>query len=419
MKKLILLSIMLLVASFAEAKFALPHGAEILGAGSSLAASYMDALIAKYNKIFPCPQFVYKQSPAALFSEAAGVDRVIDGTVTFAVSDTPLSAATINSAPDCLLQIPFILGSLSIIYRTPTGFTPSNPIWPNHLNISPADLCTIYTDAASTITWSVLLSRQYNGAQVCSGTGCTDLVKAYARSDSATETGLFTQYLDCSNPSGATTACNQYARSANPNGPFFAPVVPTWSTNVLPASGSNGIAQAVAAADGLGGRPNGAIGYVDSVVACEFGFIPGSMNQPAVGFPFGVAGLYSGTGTILDQINYVQPTTTTVQAANPDCIAGTFLCVVGAYPIVFEELFVLYAGQPDSLFACNIAQFIQFALTQGQKICGATPLQTDCITDGFEQLTTIHSAICDPCLEPCNPCLGQTCPLPECPPCKS
>jgi len=424
MKRLILSGILILLAVYPKTTYTVVNGATINGAGSAFAASYMDTLIQKYNAIFPCPQFVYKQKPAHLYEGSTnGVNRVLEDTLTFAVSDTPVLSTVIGSTPDCVLQIPFILTSLVIIYRLPNDFSYTsgnsvlrpNATWQGHLNLQPSDLCTIYTDAVGLI-WggaSGVLRQGYNGSQTYNTANST--IKAFARSDSAVETGLFVRYLRCAGVcqsfSGASNVTN------NQNGPFCNTGAPgQWSTtNVTCVQGEDGVANAVLTADGLDGRPNGAIGYVRKDTAYKYGFIPGSPN----GIPLGIAGLYVGAGPISSPANYVQPTNAATHAAAPGCTGGEFLCVTGAYPIVVQEVFVLFATQPDSLTACNIAQFIQFALTHGQKIPGFNPITRDCVTQSLTKIDQIRSAICKPCVEPCNPCLDQTCPLPTCPPCKS
>jgi len=420
MKQLLVACTLILLGTCVEATFTAPVGAEIHGAGSTLAAGYMSALISQYNKLFPCPKFVYKQTPTGVNAGSLnGFNRLIDGSVAFAVSDTPLTDTMLASSPNCLLQIPFILKSLSIIYNLPSDF-PTNPIsvWPGHLNISPEDLCVIYTSGA--LNWggagtTGLLNRLYNGNQSYNPTPATQ-VKAYARADSSDDTGLFVQYLGCANAPASGT-CLTFLNNVTPtnqNGPFCSGIQPTWNVTGPTASvtcviGADAIAQQVAT------HP-GSIGYVQTDVAYNRGFFPGSPT----GIPVGVAGLFisgstatGGNPTPQDNAaNYTQPTTSTVQAAMTDCAGNTYLCINDAYPIVVGETFIVKAMQPDTFTACNLAQFITYALTQGQKIGGFTPLEGGCISKSLGLADEIQSAICEPCIEPCNPCLNQTCPLP-------
>jgi len=409
--KQVLLSFTLLIALSMEATTSAPFGAEILGAGSTLTATYMNALASAYNRSFPCPTLVYKQTPSKLYSGSTqGILRVLDNSVTFSVSIHPLSASIVNDAPDCLLQIPFVITSLSIIYRLPTDFTtPIVPAaWQGRLLLSTAHLCGIY---AGTQTWVQVLTDAVNGQAGYAG---ATLVKAFAPADSTDETRLFINYLKCAipNPVGiCATFLNSYNVQNNPSGPFCTnPNLGQWGANVTCLQGgSKAIAQAVQATPG-------SIGYIGTDAAYAYGYLPGSPN----GIPLGVAALYNGIGAPSSAANYTPPTTAAVQAAVQDCTPGELLCKTGAYPIVDIESFILYQAQPVDLITCNIAQFMLFALTEGQKIMspGYLPLPTGCITSSLSQLDKLQSAICEPCIPPCNPCLNETCPLPCFSPCK-
>jgi len=431
MKKLIVSSILLLSAVSAEAKFANPFGAEIDGAGTSTVVSYMNALISKYKKSYPCPKFVYKQVPASMYSGSEnGVNLVLKDAVAFSVSINQLSSTTVKDAPDCLLEIPFILTSLSIIYNLPSDFTMGNADWPGHLNISPADLCTIYTGNPG-LTWGGapgvgLLNRLYNGNQGYAG---GSFVKPFARLDSADETELLVKYLTCSNQPLSGT-CATFLTAANvtgdPTGPFCpAANIPVngirWGLPVTCVQGSDTLANTVIATPG-------SVGYVMTDVAVAHGFSLPSSGTTG-GIPLGIAGLFihgsasftsPQQGPLDNPLNYGQPIPALVQAAATDCSGGTLLCTNFAYPIVDAELFVVYATQSVDLITCNIAQFIQFALTEGQKIVlpGFVALPSGCISQNLALLDQMRSAICEPCVPPCNPCLNQTCPLPSCLPCK-
>jgi len=435
MKRLIIPCVVLLCAGKIEAAFTAPFGATLDGAGSTLGATYLNNLINAYNKSYPCPTIVYKQKPASIYAGSQnGVLRALDDTVTFGVSIDPLSSITLEDAPDCILQIPFTLASLSIIYNLPSNFgpgtaNPANGNWPNHLNIAPFDLCQIYTASAASqiVPWGTpsmlgLLNRLYNGAQIYTGGS----VLAFARADSSDETSLLVQYLQCSKttPLNVNLNCDAFITAANvttnPSGPFCNTNPGRWGSVVSCVSGgSDAIARAVA-------MTPGSIGYVGTDVAYDQGFFP---IPTANGIPKGVAGLFIQGSTNYtspqqdpqqNPANYTLPVSTAVQAAVTDCVGGRYLCEIGAYPIVDMELFILNATHTDDIITCNIRQFIQFALTVGQDIPGgfAAPA-SGCLCEGIAQLDKLSSAICEPCVRPCNPCLNQPCPpLPSCIPCK-
>jgi len=416
MKRLLVPSLLLLSAASIHGKFSAPANAEVSGAGSTQVVDYMKALTKKYNGEVPCPKIVYKQSPTSLYAGSEnGINRVLDASVTFAISDYPVPSS-INTTSDTLLQIPFMLSSLSIIYRLPTTFTAGGN-WPGHLNISPVDLCAIYTGS---LGWNDLVSRLYNGAT--NTVPGNPVIKSFARSDSAYETALFVQYLNCSTTALTCSFAFNSAVVNNPNGPFCSGA-PTWNlANVTCVNGSDAVANAVFGANGTGTNPNGAIGYVFTQVAIAHGF-PIPTTGPTGGIPLGIAGLFVPGSTSYtspqqsaqdNPQNYTQPTTAAVQAAAAASCTGDLLCNTGAYPIVNAELFVLYATQSSTLAACNIAQFITYALTIGQKIItpGFAPLTTACSTESLLLVDQIVAALCDTCTKICNPCDDQPCPLP-------
>jgi len=284
--------------------------------------------------------------------------------------------------------------------------------WQGHLNIAPADLCSIYT---STLTWGAVINALYNGTQGYAGSFQNTAIKAFARAESADETSLLVNYFSYAGVCASFTTQTNVA--ANPSGPFCGTAPGTWDPSVQCKHGTDAVAQAVAATEG-------SVGYVGTGSACQYGFFPGSTN----GAPLGVAGLFI-TGSVAytspqqnpyeNPLNYTQPVLLSILAAViDDCTGGEHLCVQGAYPIVTAESFVLFATQPNKLIACNIAQFIQFALAQGPTICGFVHIPGECVGEHLAFLDQIHSAICDPCIEPCNPCANQQCPLPSCLPCK-
>jgi len=413
MKRLLVLSFMLLSGASTHATFAPPFGTEMLGAGSSFVPRYMNKLIARYSKSYSCPQIVYKQRSASLFAGSDnGIARVIDDSVTFAVSDNPLSEDSVEGT-DCLLQIPFILAPLVIIYHLPLSFEITNPsLWQGYLVIKSFDLCTSYTLG---MVWGSILGFQ--GAAVVGA----PYIQGFARSDSCTETGLFVKYLRCASNPPFASDCQAFIDApnvvSNPNGPFCNTSPAQWQPNEVTCLPSNdAIAQAVLATPG-------SIGYVDIETARAYGFLPGSPN----GVPFGVVGLFITGSTAYtspqtspedNPANYEQPTNALVKAAATDCTGGDYICKPNAYPIVNMELFVLKATQPVDLITCNIIQFIQYTLTFGQQLGALTPLPCECQRESLALLDQVSSAICEPCVPPCNPCLGQTCPLPSClPPC--
>ncbi len=206
MKKLAILSVALLTCVSVSAQFRPAFGSTIRVGGSTLAENYMDAAISLYNTIFPCPTFVYKQT--AEFSDSfRGRYDVYNGSLDASVADFLAPASETRNLPDCFLQIPFILSSVSVIYNLPASVTQSNGTTYNPatcltpagvLRLTGEDLCRIYTGATSADTlWETYLAKPYNCNVSFSS---TNRITPFARGDASGTNQAFTTYLnDCGN----------------------------------------------------------------------------------------------------------------------------------------------------------------------------------------------------------------------------
>ena len=355
MKRVLLLSSLLFAFSGLQAQLPVPFGGTIQGAGSSQANPFMQALVKKYNSIFPCPVFTYTAS-----SSGAGRLAVYNGQVTFAVSDTfaPASEAV---QPDTFLQIPFILSSTAIIYNLPADFSaPAGFV----LKLTAADLCAIYGTGG--VTWQSILTNANNN-QVYNNPN--SLIEPFARSDNSGTTGLFSGYLACSGTTSTTVAqfINWPGVAA---GDFVA--------------GSSAMTAAVFS-------NAGSIGYVGTGDAIPAGFTTTAKNialLPDAGNP-----AFFLSPTVNANVAAAQ-----VGAATADACTS-LLCVPGAYPIVSAELLDVFATQPTTFIACNVEQFIAFTLSEGQKlgVTGFVPMTQACLAIS-RQLNDISAAIEKPCI---------------------
>ncbi len=397
MKKLAILSLALLTSVSVSAKYAPSYGSTISIGGSTLAENYMDAAISLYNTIFPCPTFVYKQT--AEFSDSfRGRYDVYNGLLDASVSDFLAPATETRNLPDCFLQIPFILSSVSVIYNLPASVTQSNGSTYNPatcltpagvLRLTGEDLCRIYTGATNADTlWETYLAKPYNCNVSFSS---TNRITPFARGDASGTNQAFTTYLnDCGN----CTAVN----AGDPKPHFL---------NVTTADKVYSSAEMIEEIRKTGGS----IGYV--------GTGANLISLPTVPAALLLQGGLMPPTDNLHQNDFISPTDDeAIQNAQIDSVINNQVCndlicqfaphsnPGHVYPIVTAEYFDLFGTQPIEWIACNLTQFIVFLLTQGQKlgVRGFVPMTQDCLNASKILLDSIAPAICKPCVEPCIPC---------------
>ncbi len=409
MKKLAILSVALLTCVSASAKFTPSFGSTIKLGGSSNANAYMDAVIALYNDIFPCPTFVYKQGP--LFTDDfVGRKDVYNGMLDASVSDFKAPSSETANLPDCFLQIPFILSSVSIIYNIPptvtnaSGFVYHLPadLVDGVLRLTASDLCQIYTSGV-TVYWETYLAKPYNVSD--STLLLNTQMFRFARTDANGTNQAFTTYLhDCGNCS--RVIANDPNPTNNPNTLFEFDAGASSSADMI-----SGVATA-----------GDSIGYIGT----------GSNLAAFPNLPLPAAFLLGGGLTDGFNLNhFVGPNFANVQAAqinNPNCT--NLICqpsedpnvtpgAIVTYPLVIAEYIDLFGPQVTEWFACNLSQFIQFLLMDGQKISvpGFVPMTQSCLSASRESLDSISAVICEPCIEPCIPCDSPAICTPNCPTC--
>ncbi len=411
MKKLSILAIALLTVAGVSAKYAPNYGATINLGGATLAAPYMKAAIALYNSIFPCPTVTYKQT--ALFAGSGnGRAAVYNGTLDASVSDAVAPATETANLPDCFLQIPFILSSVSIIMNPPATVLDSMgntfTVIPANIRLTGADLCAIYTandleDPA--IYWETYLAQPYNANTALTMPGYTappeynaTQINIFARLDNSGTSAIFTTYLNTSGDCTSVPANTQTIFTGNPPTSTIFPLA-------SPVTGSSGMLSAVNATQN-------SMGYVGT----------GDNLAQTAPLPTALLAVSNATLPTPPTSDFVSPTNINVMAAqinNPSCT--DLVSQPNAYPMVEAELFDVFGTQATSWLSCNISQFILFLLTQGQKlnVPGFVTMTQACLTASLLNLDSISTAICNPCVPQCIPCASpEVCPV-TCPTCPS
>lgn len=268
------------------------------------------------------------------------------------------------------MQIPFILSSTAIVYNLPADFVaPAGFV----LKLTATDLCNIYGTGG--VTWQSILNNANNGQAYANA---ALLIEPFARSDNSGTTGVFSGYLAC-----AGTTCTTVAQFINWPGVAAGDFV----------AGSAGITTAVSATPG-------SIGYVGTGDALSAGFTTTTKNialLPAV-----------NSGVFLSTTVNANVAAQTGASTLVECTA--LLCVDDAYPAVSAELLDVFATQPTTFIACNVEQFIAFALSEGQKlgVPGFVPMTVNCLA-ASRTLNNISAAIEKPCQPICSPCITACC----------
>ncbi len=321
----------------------------IKGAGSFDLKPFIDRNIARYNKIYPCPCFTYK-SDKSCFGSEDGREALYSYRVSFAGSDIAATRSEQDRQPDCILSIPIVFSAISVVYNLPTD-DPCCKFPRNFtLRLTEEDIIDIFF-RKKCVSWASLLRRPYNN--ICyKGDAYIQAIYPCA----ASELSTVLAYLLCW----------------------------PWNCKGENQCTSNNVAARVKAT-------HGTIGYTTFAQAQE------------------CCARSAEIESIYDCTQFVEPCLESIRkAAEGLCDESvTKPKIPCAYPLTFKEYLIVYANQPSEFIACNLAQFIYFVLTEGQKFArclNLVPLPRECFQADLVLLDEIRSVICKPCVPPCNPC---------------
>ena len=292
---------------------------QITGAGATFPNPIYSKWFAEYNKLHPNVQINYQP-----IGSGGGIRQVTEQTVFFGASDGPMTDEQLKAAPGALMHFPTVLGAVVPVYNIP-GVTAE-------LKFTGEVLANIYL---GTITkWNDAAITALNPGVALPATD----ISVVHRSDGSGTTYIFADYL--------------------------AKVSPVWKSKV-------GVATSVNWPAGVGGKGNegvagvvtqspGAVGYVELIYALQ--------NKISYGSVRNAAGEYVRAS--------VQAVTTAAAAAVANMPADFRVSITnaqgkGAYPISSFTWLLLYENPKDKATARTMAEFVKWALTDGQKYCGA------------------------------------------------
>ncbi len=315
----------------------------LTGAGATFPYPLYGKWIAEYQKATPGVTINYQS-----IGSGGGVKQVIAKTVDFGASDVPMSDEELGKAGAPILHIPTTLGAVVIAYNLPSVKEP--------LKLTPDAIAGIYLGDIK--NWNDPKIAESNPGVTLPG----DAISVAFRADGSGTTGVFTNYL--------------------------AAVSPVWKDKV-------GAGKSVAFPAGSGAKGNegvagvvkgtpGSLGYVELAYAKQNG-IAFAQVKNANG-EFVTASTESVTAAAAGSLAAI-PADYRTSIVNPPG--------AGAYPIAAFTYLLLYQNLDDAAKAKAIAQYVWWALHDGQKLCAPldyAPLPAELVTKLEATLRTLTAA---------------------------
>jgi len=288
---------------------------DLTGAGATFPAPLYAKWIAEYAKATPGVAINYQS-----IGSGGGIKQITEKTVDFGASDAPMKDEELAKAPGTLVHFPTTLGAVVLAYNLPDV--------KDQLKLTPDIVAGIFLGDIK--TWNDKKIADANPGVKLPG----DAISVAYRSDGSGTTAVFTSYLSA--------------------------ISPAWKDKV-------GAGKSVSFPVGSGGKGNegvaglikttpGTIGYVEIAYAKQ-------TNQP-----FALIANKAG--------KFVAPSPDSISAAAagvtmPDDFRVSIVNAEGdgAYPIASFTYLLVYQDMDDPVKGKAVAQFIWWALHDGQKFC--------------------------------------------------
>ncbi len=298
---------------------------QVTGAGATFPAPIYTKWFSEYNKLHPNVEINYQP-----VGSGGGIRQLQNNTVFFGASDGPMTNDQLSAAPGKILHFPTVLGSVVPVYNVPGA--------PADLKFTGTLLADIYLGKIT--KWNDAAIAKVNPGVTLPN---LDITTAH-RSDGSGTTYIWADFLS--------------------------KVSPEWKQKV-------GVATSVNWPNGLGGARNdgvaalvkqtpGAIGYVELIYALQNNIAYGSVQNLAGAFV--KASLESTTAAAAEAV-----------AKMPADFRVSIVNAPGekAYPIASFTWLLFYESPSDKTRAKTMVEFMQWALTDGQKFAadlGYAPL---------------------------------------------
>jgi phosphate transport system substrate-binding protein len=307
-----------------------PKSIDLQGAGATFPYPLYSKWVAEYQKVDPAVRINYQS-----IGSGGGIRQITERTVDFGASDAPMKEEELAKAPGKILHIPTTLGAVVVAYNVP-GLT--------DLKLSPDVVSGIFLGTIK--KWNDAKIAKLNPGAKLPG----DAITVAYRSDGSGTTAVFTEYL--------------------------AKVSPAWKDKV-------GAGKSVSFPTGLGAKGNegvagqlkttpGAIGYIELAYAKQTGLSYAAIQNRAGKFvspapDASTAAAAAAAGSLPDDMRM------SIVDAPGD----------GAYPISAFTYILVYEEQPDAVKGKALAEFLWWAIHEGQKFGGPldyAPLPAEIVT---------------------------------------
>jgi len=297
----------------------------INGAGATFPYPIYSKWFSEYNKIHSSVEINYQS-----IGSGGGIQQVTKQTVFFGASDGPMTPEQMQGAPGKILHFPTVLGAVVPVYNIPNVSA--------ELHFSGPLLADMFLGKIT--KWNdPAIARLNAGVSL----PASDITVAH-RADGSGTTYIWVDYLS--------------------------KVSPEWKSKV-------GVATSVNWPTGVGGRGNegvsalvrqtpGAIGYVELIYALQNKIAYGSVQNTAGEFV--KASVSSVTAAAAEAAGKMPPDFRVSITNAPG---------KGVYPISSFTWLLLYENAKDKAQAKTMVDFMNWALTEGQKYCadlGYAPL---------------------------------------------
>jgi phosphate transport system substrate-binding protein len=295
--------------------FAAVAQAETLsGAGATFPAPLYERYAREIKKKLPNIKINYQS-----IGSGAGIRQTIAGTVDFGASDAAMTDADIAKVKRGVILVPTAGGALAVVHNIPGV---------KNLRLSRKTLPAIFSGQIT--NWSDAQIKADNPGVNLPNTP----IKAVVRADGSGTTFIFTNHL---------SAINAYFK-----GRVGANTAPKWAglSNVLKGKGNPGVANLVS-------RTQGSIGYVEDSFAKANKLNVAQVQNKKGEF---LAPSLKAANAALSNVRF--PDNYRVFVGDPD----------QGYPIVGLTWIMVYKNYPNAAKADAVKKFVNWVLTDGQKI---------------------------------------------------
>lgn len=290
---------------------------QINGAGATFPYPIYSKWFAEYHKLHPDVEINYQS-----LGSGAGIRQLISRTVFFGASDQPMSDEQLKSAPGRVLHFPTVLGAVVPVYNIPNVR--------EELKFTGPLLADIVLGKVR--KWNDPAITKHNPNVKIPA---MDIVLVH-RSEGSGTTFIFADYLAKVSPEFKSKVGVDSALQ--------------WPTGVG-GKGNEGVT-------GLVRQTPGAIGYVELIYALQNKIPYGSVQNSAGNF-------------VRASVESVTAAAATAQVPPDFRVSLTNPPGPDAYPIASFTWLLLYEDPPDKTRGRIMADFLRWAMTDGQKFATA------------------------------------------------